>query len=63
MQKGKDNVGAMQDVMKAWISPVFERKEGKKDTLLSLDDKNERLEKRFSFIAQTGEKIHSLVKV
>ncbi|XP_032899964.1 dynein heavy chain 9, axonemal isoform X2 [Amblyraja radiata] len=62
MQKAKDNVGAMQDVMKAWISPVFERKEGKKDTLLSLDDKNERLEKRFSFIAQTGEKIHSLVK-
>ncbi|XP_067860408.1 dynein axonemal heavy chain 9-like [Heptranchias perlo] len=62
MQKAKDNVGAMQNIMKTWVSPVFERKEGKKDALLNLDDRNERLEKHYSFIKQTGEKIHSLVK-
>ncbi|XP_078081541.1 dynein axonemal heavy chain 9 [Mustelus asterias] len=62
VQKAKDNVAAMQTIMKTWVSPVFERKEGKKDALLNLDDKNERLEKRYNFIQQTGQKIHSLVQ-
>ncbi|GCC26775.1 hypothetical protein chiPu_0005195 [Chiloscyllium punctatum] len=62
VQKTKDNVTAIRNIMKTWVSPLFERKEGKKDALLNLDDKNERLEKRYSLIQQTGEKIHSLVK-
>ncbi|GCB69230.1 hypothetical protein scyTo_0001016 [Scyliorhinus torazame] len=56
VQKAKDNVAAILTIMRTWVSPVFERKEGKKDALLNLDDKNERLEKRYSFIQQTEPK-------
>lgn len=42
---------------------MFDRKEGKKDTLLSLEDKTERLDRFYSLIQSSGEKIHFLLKV
>ncbi|XP_043925657.1 dynein axonemal heavy chain 9 [Protopterus annectens] len=62
VQKAKDNVEEIQNIMKTWVSPIFERKDGKKDTLLNLDDRSERLEKRYNLLKESGEKIHTLVK-
>lgn len=42
---------------------MFDRKEGKKDTLLTLEDRAERLDKFYSLIRSSGEKIHFLLKV
>uniref|UniRef100_A0A8C9W079 Dynein axonemal heavy chain 17 n=1 Tax=Scleropages formosus TaxID=113540 RepID=A0A8C9W079_SCLFO len=56
------NVEVIQNIMKTWMSPIFERKEGK-DTLINLDDRTERLEKRYSYIRDSGNRIHSLLKV
>ena len=54
----------VQKIMSTWSSsPLFERKEGKNETLLNLDDRTDRLKKRYDEIAQAGEKIHGLVKV
>ncbi len=63
LQRTKDNVEEIQTIMKSWTTPVFERKEGKKDTLLNLDDKTERLERTYGQIRTSGTKIHLLLKV
>ncbi|XP_073516352.1 dynein axonemal heavy chain 9 isoform X1 [Phyllobates terribilis] len=48
--------------MKTWVLPIFERKDGKRETLLNLDDRSERLEKRYNLIRESGTKIHQLVQ-
>uniref|UniRef100_A0A8C4H1B1 Dynein heavy chain 9, axonemal n=1 Tax=Dicentrarchus labrax TaxID=13489 RepID=A0A8C4H1B1_DICLA len=63
LQRAKDNVQEIQSCMRSWASPLFDRKEGKKDALLSLDDRAERLERFYSLIQSSGEKIHFLLKV
>ncbi len=64
VQKAKDNVEQIQKLMAAWSkTPLFERKEGKHESLLNLEDRTERLKKRYDEIDQTGQKIHELVKV
>ncbi|XP_037134453.1 dynein heavy chain 9, axonemal [Syngnathus acus] len=60
LQKTKDNVEEIQNCIKSWARPLFDRKEGKKDTLLSLDDRVERLDRFYSVIRSTGDKIHFL---
>uniref|UniRef100_A0A8C2C2Q0 AAA+ ATPase domain-containing protein n=1 Tax=Cyprinus carpio TaxID=7962 RepID=A0A8C2C2Q0_CYPCA len=62
LQRTKDNVEEIQTIMKTWTTPVFERKEGKKDTLLNLEDKTERLERTYGRIRASGTKIHLLLK-
>ncbi|XP_030063865.1 dynein axonemal heavy chain 9 [Microcaecilia unicolor] len=62
IQRAKDNVEEIQSIMKNWVLPIFERKDGKRETLLNLDDRNERLEKRYNLIRESGQKIHSLLK-
>lgn len=64
VQKAKNNVEEIQKLMATWNkSPLFERKEDKHDTLLNLDDRKERLEKRYNEIRLVGEKIHTLLQV
>ncbi|XP_068770010.1 dynein axonemal heavy chain 9 [Struthio camelus] len=62
MQKAKDNVEEIQTIIKSWMSPIFERKDGKKESLLSLEDCQDRLEKRYSLIQESGLRIHLLVE-
>ncbi|KAM3592376.1 uncharacterized protein V6R79_017533 [Siganus canaliculatus] len=62
LQRSKDNVEEIQSCMKSWASPVFGRKEGKKDALLSLEDRAEQVARFYSQIKTSGEKIHSLLK-
>ncbi|KAM7371234.1 hypothetical protein PAMP_010722 [Pampus punctatissimus] len=62
LQRTKDNVEEIQSCMRSWACPMFDRKEGKKDTLLSLEDRAERLDRFYTLIRSSGEKIHFLLK-
>ncbi|XP_057392157.1 dynein axonemal heavy chain 9 [Balaenoptera acutorostrata] len=62
VQKTKDNVEEIQNIMKTWVSPMFKRKDGKKECLLSMDDQHDRMEKYYSLIKESGLKIHALVQ-
>jgi dynein heavy chain len=63
IQKTKDNVEEIQNIMKTWVSPIFKRKDGKKEWPLSLDDQQDHMEKYYSLIQESGLKIHALVQV
>lgn len=65
VQKAKDNVETIRKYMETWNKlPLFERKkEGKTDHMLNLDDRNDRIAKRYNEIKEVGTKIHALVKV
>uniref|UniRef100_A0A8C5P182 Dynein, axonemal, heavy chain 9 n=1 Tax=Jaculus jaculus TaxID=51337 RepID=A0A8C5P182_JACJA len=62
IQKSKDNVETIQNIMKTWVSPIFKKKDGKTECPLSLDDQQDRIEKYYSLIKESGLKIHSLVQ-
>ena len=64
VQKAKDNVEQIQKVMATWSkTPLFERKEGKNESLLSLDDRETGINKRYKELEDAGTKIHGLLKV
>ena len=64
VQHTKDNVEQIQKIMATWSKiPLFERKEGKNESLLNLEDRDDRLKKRYDEIAQAGGKIHGLLAV
>lgn len=63
LQRTKDNVEEIQSIMKDWANPIFEREDGKKDTLLNLKGKQEYLEKIYGQIRTSGAKLHFLLKV
>ncbi|XP_049878702.1 dynein beta chain, ciliary [Pectinophora gossypiella] len=63
MSKIQENLKDMKSVMKVWATqPLFERKEGKKDTLLNLEDRQERTNKRYTDIVSTADRIKELLK-
>ncbi|XP_057629488.1 dynein axonemal heavy chain 9 isoform X4 [Chionomys nivalis] len=62
IQKTKDNVEEIQNIMKTWVFPIFKRKDGKKECPLSLDDQQDRKEKYYDLIRESGVKIHALVQ-
>ncbi|XP_068161051.1 dynein axonemal heavy chain 9 [Antennarius striatus] len=62
LQRTKDNVEEIQKCMKSWTRPVFDRKDGKKDTLISTEEKTDRLDRFYTLIRSSGEKIHFLLK-
>lgn len=49
--------------MKTWVSPIFKRKDGKRESLLSGEDQHDQMEKYYSCIRESGLKIHALVQV
>ncbi|KAG7506656.1 dynein heavy chain 9, axonemal [Solea senegalensis] len=62
LQRTKDNVEEIQSCLRSWVNPMYDRKENKKDTLLSLEDRVERVNRFNSLIRSSGEKIHFLLK-
>ncbi|BFZ02963.1 hypothetical protein BsWGS_06002 [Bradybaena similaris] len=63
VQKSKDNVEEIKKIMTTWSkTPLFERKDEKYDCLLQVDDKSDRINKRYADIKLAGDSIHSLVK-
>lgn len=63
LQRTKDNVEEIKSITKSWTRPIFERKDGKKDTLLNLEDKQESLERAYGQIRTSGAQLHFLLKV
>ncbi|CAL4154033.1 unnamed protein product, partial [Meganyctiphanes norvegica] len=62
VRRVQKNLCDMDDLLLTWVQqPIYERKEGKKDTLLNLEDRNERLKKVYSTINSDGEKIKCMV--
>nr|XP_056713421.1 dynein axonemal heavy chain 11 [Euleptes europaea] len=63
LQKSKDNIKAVQQIMKGWMEqPLFCRKDNKKEALLNLEDKEDRLSKKFMALQKDGCKIHTLTQ-
>ena len=63
VQKAKDNVEEIKNLMSTWSkTPLFERKEEKYETVLNLDDRKERLEKRYANIKDIGNKLHAILQ-
>ncbi|KAI8492613.1 Dynein heavy chain 9, axonemal, partial [Branchiostoma belcheri] len=61
--KAKTNLENVQKIMEQWCTaPLYERKDGKEVSLLNLDDREERLAKRYAETKESGNKIHDLVK-
>ncbi|XP_023241616.1 dynein beta chain, ciliary-like, partial [Centruroides sculpturatus] len=53
----------IQKLIETWYRcPLFERKDKKTDTLLHLEDKTERLNKRYAEIKATGEQINAILQ-
>lgn len=64
LQRSKDNIKAIQRIMKDWMEqPMFYRKDNKKEGLLNLEDKEDRLSKKFMSLREDGYKIHTLAQV
>ncbi|XP_070581054.1 dynein beta chain, ciliary-like isoform X2 [Ptychodera flava] len=62
VQKAKQNIENIQKIMGEWSKvPLYERKELKDSALLGLDDRQERLNKRYGEIKSDGDKIKELV--
>lgn len=57
------NVEKIQQILEPWTkTPLIERKDARKDTLLSLDDRAENVTKRYSDMEIAAEQIHGLLK-
>ena len=64
VQKSKDNVDKLKKIMATWSkTSLFERKEGKNESLLNLDDRVDRREKRYTEIEAAGQQLHQLLEV
>ncbi|XP_051791984.1 LOW QUALITY PROTEIN: dynein axonemal heavy chain 11 [Erpetoichthys calabaricus] len=63
VQKTKDNVEDIQAIMKSWSDQaLFCRKDNKKDGLLYMEDKQEKVQKRYRSIQEDGKRIQKLVE-
>uniref|UniRef100_A0A4W3JPZ5 Dynein axonemal heavy chain 11 n=1 Tax=Callorhinchus milii TaxID=7868 RepID=A0A4W3JPZ5_CALMI len=63
VQKAKDNIETVQTLMKTWSEcALFTRKDNRKDYLMSLEDRDDRVAKRYKLLREDGEKIHRLVE-
>ncbi|NXH48679.1 DYH9 protein, partial [Dicaeum eximium] len=62
VRKAKDNVEEIQSVVRSWGSPIFERRDSKRESVLSLEECQERLERRYSLVRESGQRIHSLLE-
>ncbi|XP_069945104.1 dynein beta chain, ciliary-like [Cherax quadricarinatus] len=63
VRKAQVNLNRLDVILGTWVQkPIFERRDGKKETLLNLEDKTERLKKVYSNMQQDGAKILAMVE-
>uniref|UniRef100_A0A803WAD3 Dynein axonemal heavy chain 17 n=1 Tax=Ficedula albicollis TaxID=59894 RepID=A0A803WAD3_FICAL len=62
VQKAKENVEEIQSIVQSWESPILERRDPKKESVLSLEECQECLERRCSLVRDSGHRIHCLVQ-
>lgn len=59
----QSNVNKIHDILEPWTrTPLIERKDHRKDTLLALDERAENVAKRYSDIRKASEQIHALLE-
>lgn len=59
MQRTHQNLSEIRSIMSAWAKiPLFERKDGKKDSVLCLDERSDRITKRYSDIESASKVVH-----
>lgn len=64
VSRAKENCNTIQSVMKGWSKqPMFCRKDNKKGTLIQLEDREDRVNKKYSSMKKDGDSIHKLVQV
>lgn len=62
--EAKEKCEAIQSTMKTWAKQtMFCRRDNKKNSLIQLDDRQERVHKKYSSMKKDGELIHKLVQV
>ncbi|XP_069504355.1 dynein axonemal heavy chain 11 [Ambystoma mexicanum] len=62
VQQSKDNITTIRKLMKLWAEkPLFSRKDNRKDALLNLDEKADRL-KKYTVMQDDSCRIHALVE-
>ncbi|CAH8868903.1 unnamed protein product [Trichobilharzia szidati] len=60
----QENVQQIQLIMTNWSKlPLFERKDGKRETLLGLDDREDRCSKRYTEITEAGKQVLNLLHI
>ncbi|MEE6466363.1 hypothetical protein FKM82_006924 [Ascaphus truei] len=63
VQQSKNNIVEIQQIMKTWAEQaLYSRKDNRKETLINLEDKSDRVNKKCRLIQEDGNKIHSLVE-
>lgn len=63
VQKSKDNIATMQQIMTTWAEQaLFSRKDNKKDALINLEDKSEQVNKKYKLFQEDGYKLRSLAE-
>ena len=63
LQRSKDQVEEIQACSRSWCCPLLERREGRRDALLALEERADRLERCHAHIHSCGDKMHFLLKV
>ena len=59
MQKTQSNLAQIRTTMSAWTKiPLFERKDSKKDAVLCLDERFDRITKRYADIKDASNTVH-----
>nr|CAD7441492.1 unnamed protein product [Timema bartmani] len=62
VQCTQSNVDQIRTIMSAWLKmPVFQRRDGKKDTLLCIEDRHEHTQRRYAEISAAATEIHRLL--
>lgn len=62
--RAKENCEAIQSIMKAWSKQsMFCRKDNKKGSLIQLEDREERVNKKYNAMRKDSDSIHKLVQV
>lgn len=59
MQNTQFNLNEIRRITSTWVKyPLFERKDGKKDTVLCLNERASRVAKRYAEISAASETVH-----
>ncbi|XP_065078949.1 dynein beta chain, ciliary [Ochlerotatus camptorhynchus] len=62
MQNIQNNLKEIRTIMSSWAkAPLFERKDSKKDTVLCLEERNDRKSKRYGELEAAAIKVHQLL--
>lgn len=63
MKAAQSNVEKIGNILEPWTkTPLIERKDRRKDTLLALEDRSEKVSRRYAEVTKAAEQIHSILE-